>query len=112
MSTIITLRISGDAHPFRINALTCKVEDQDHWKGDPLQLLGFQAAPDVQAIKLFDDRFVEDPQRAVGMYPVFSRAAGIVHHDVPVLSVEVEHDDTPDSIAAVDDLAAFYSDPE
>lgn len=47
------------------------VEDQDVWKGDPVALVGFQARFDVQTIDLLVKEWMDDPQRAVGMYPVF-----------------------------------------
>lgn len=47
------------------------VEDQDIWKGDPVALVGFQARFDVKTIDLLLEQWMDDPQRAVGMYPVF-----------------------------------------
>lgn len=54
-----TIRANGD------------VEDQDLWKGDPVALVGFQAQSDVKTIDLLLEQWMADPQRAVGMYPVF-----------------------------------------
>jgi hypothetical protein len=64
------------------------VLDQDFWRGDPYHLIGFQAQRDVQTVDLYAHDFFTEPQRAVGMYPVFVEAgAGIYTYTLPITSV-------------------------
>jgi hypothetical protein len=70
------------------------VADQDFWKGDPAALVGFQQERDVKKVDLLCDAFLADPQRAVGMFPVFVPDDSHVY--VLKLSVEsVEDQRTP-----------------
>jgi hypothetical protein len=61
--------------PYRIDA-DGDVLDQDMWQGDPAGLLGFQATREEQRVKLLFREFTENPQAAVGMYPVFVKQGG------------------------------------
>jgi hypothetical protein len=66
------------------------VLDQEFWKGDPYSLLGFQATAEEQRVSLFFKEFTENPQQAVGMYPVFARKGGGMYNlTLPIESVQV-----------------------
>ena len=47
---------------------------QDFWNGKPYKLIGFQPKPKTGVMKGTIDIkiFFEDPQKAVGMYPIFA----------------------------------------
>ena len=51
---------------------------QDFWKGRPYKLVGFNGKPktgiDGKTIDL--DIFLKDPQKAVGLYPIFEHENG------------------------------------
>lgn len=71
---------------YEIDARTCEVGEQDVWKGDPVRLLGFEGA---DGAKVYDNEFVADPGRAVGLHPVFDRADGSEYvHPYHVTSIE------------------------
>ncbi len=65
------------------SAFEIPVLRQDFWKGNPRALLGF-ARGDVHEIALTLADFADDPQRAVGMKPVF------ISDDDEVWSTEVD----------------------
>lgn len=66
------------------------VLDQDFWKGDPYSLLGFQATAEEQRVSLFFREFTENPQQAVGMFPVFvKKGGGLYSFTLPIESVMV-----------------------
>lgn len=52
------------------------VEDQPFWNGDPAALVGFQSRFDDHELTLLLSQWWADPQRAVGMYPVFVATTG------------------------------------
>lgn len=63
---------------------------QDVWKGNPAQVIGFQADPNVHRIDLLWEDTIQDPDRASGMYLVTIDADGeFVTHLTPVESVTV-----------------------
>jgi hypothetical protein len=75
--------------PFPIDQ-TGHVLDQDFWKGDPYSLLGFQATAEEQRVSLFFEDFTENPQQAVGMFPVFvKQGGGLYSLTLPIESVTV-----------------------
>jgi hypothetical protein len=75
--------------PFPIDA-EGMVLDQDFWKGDPYSLLGFQATAEEQRVKLHFREFTEDPQQAVGMFPVFvKKGGGLYSLTTPIELVQV-----------------------
>lgn len=45
--------------------------NQDFWRGNMWRLIGFTADPDVNEIHLQREEFLAEPDRAVGMHPVF-----------------------------------------
>lgn len=64
------------------------VARQDVWQGDPAALIGFQRREDVQTVDLTNEEFQADPQRAVGMFPVFVTAGGVLFvYTLPINSV-------------------------
>lgn len=63
----------------------------DEDEGGRVRLVGFQESRETQRVALFVKDWREDPQRAVGMYPVFSshhRRNGIYQLTIPVEAVE------------------------
>lgn len=62
---------------------------QELWQGDPARLLGFQAEQDRQRVDLYtEDWLAGDHQRAVGMWPVFTkRGGGIYSLNRPIAKV-------------------------
>lgn len=63
---------------------------QDFWRGEPKSLIGFQAERDRHEVDLFFHDFWDDPEKAVGMFPVFVDAGGTFwNHLWPVTSVSV-----------------------
>jgi hypothetical protein len=66
------------------------VEGQDFWRGDPLQVVGFQRDLAVQRIDLWWVDAVKDPQKAVRMYLVTTDAnGGMGVHQTAIATVEV-----------------------
>lgn len=51
---------------------------QDFWKGSPLKLIGFNGNPETgHDSKTIDVKiFLKDPQKAVGLYPIFEHKDG------------------------------------
>ncbi|HWO60242.1 MAG TPA: hypothetical protein VNO31_09435 [Umezawaea sp.] len=50
---------------------------QDKWKGAPTQLIGFVVgAENPTAVDLLFEDFVDSPDTAVGMFPVFAHSDG------------------------------------
>lgn len=80
-------------YPFFIES-DGSVQRQDFWKGKPLKLIGFDINPSDhgmsgKSIDLSD--FIVDPQRAVGMYPIFEHADGNwFTYDDAISSVQAE----------------------
>jgi hypothetical protein len=63
---------------------------QDFWKGEPARLIGFQSSADVQRCDVYFTEFWENPEVAVGKFPIFSDAGGgFWNHRHPVTSVTV-----------------------
>ncbi|WP_188197246.1 hypothetical protein [Nonomuraea sp. SYSU D8015] len=63
---------------------------QDVWKGNPTQVVGFQADPNVHSIDLLWEDAIQDLDQASGMYLVTIDADGeFVTHLTPVESVTV-----------------------
>jgi hypothetical protein len=63
---------------------------QDHWQGDPAQVIGFAEDLAVQEVNLLWEDVVEDPQGAVGMYLVTADSKGnFATHPTAISSVEV-----------------------
>jgi len=56
--------------------------------GDPWVLVGFQTG-DVQHVVLFLREFAQDPQKAVGLVPVFIDERGMFALTVPITNVTV-----------------------
>lgn len=77
-------------YPWHIDTETGDVGRQEFWKGDPARLMGFQATAEVQRVVLFMEDFFADPQKAVGMFPVFQRENGSMYNTiVPITDVTV-----------------------
>lgn len=59
---------------------------------DPARIMGFQTEAEVQRVMMFaDDLWAENPQMAVGMYPVFvAKRGGLFNLTLAVASVTVE----------------------
>lgn len=75
-------------YPYHIDSQTFDVGRQDVWNGDPARLLGFQYTAEDQRVTLFTKEWAQDPQLALGMYPVFVKAnGGIYSMTLPVESV-------------------------
>lgn len=51
---------------------------QDFWKGSPYQLVGFNDIPFAGNIKLTFDKFKQNIDKAIGMYPVFRNKDGTI----------------------------------
>lgn len=49
---------------------------QDYWKGDPLNVIGFQNRFDVQQVDVLFEEFWADPDLAIGKYVVLEDAQG------------------------------------
>lgn len=49
---------------------------QERWNGEPAALIGFQNRFDVMTIDLLFEQWWNDPQSAVGKYPVFVHDPG------------------------------------
>lgn len=67
-------------YPFHIDADTGDVQRQDFWKGDPERLLGFQDSAEVQRVTLHRKEWSQNPQSAIGKYPVFITATGDLYN--------------------------------
>lgn len=67
--------------------LACTWGDQGMGK-----LLGFQEG-DVQTVVLHVEDFKEDPQKAVGLHPVFLDRTGMFNLDVPLTDVSDHRSD-------------------
>lgn len=84
-----TLPGKVEPYPYFIDA-DGKVGRQDHWKGKPAQLAGFQATDEIGVdLELAD--FLTSPHQAIDMYPVFIDAGGGMWTLTnPITSVRVE----------------------
>jgi hypothetical protein len=51
-----------------------KVQRQDFWHGNPYKLLGFSKKPKAGKMELSFEQFWAEPEKAIGMFPVFSDA--------------------------------------
>lgn len=49
---------------------------QDFWKGNPKKLIGFSPQPSTGSILVFRTAFFDNPESAVGLYPVFEADDG------------------------------------
>lgn len=77
-------------YPFFIGDAHGTVGRQDFWKGEPKTLLGFQATRREQRIDLSASKFWDEPALAIGMYPVFMDAGGMIwNHQNPVTEATV-----------------------
>lgn len=77
-------------YPYHIGGADGAVGRQDFWNGEPERLLGFQAKRRVQVIDLTAAMFWDEPEQAVGMYPVFQdRDGGIWSMIYPVTHVTI-----------------------
>jgi hypothetical protein len=75
------------------------VEGQEFWRGDPKGVVGFQRAADVQHVDLWwDDYAAGDPQDAVGMFPVMTRARGSLY----TFTIAIESVTVLDGVLPVD----------
>lgn len=45
---------------------------QDFWKGKPYRLIGFCKKLEAGAIDLYIRKWRENPEKAIGMYPIFA----------------------------------------
>lgn len=64
-------------YPFFINE-DGSVQRQDFWKGEPAKLMGFSKSKKQGVVRgsiSFGD-FMEDPERAIGMFPIFEHKNG------------------------------------
>ena len=48
---------------------------QDFWKGNPAKLIGFSPTTKAGDFSLGVKKFMEEPQKAVGLFPVFADAS-------------------------------------
>ncbi|MFT4471378.1 hypothetical protein ACMX2H_15860 [Arthrobacter sulfonylureivorans] len=91
--TIQSIQLASSAngsrpYPHRVDDTSGKVLDQDFWKGEPAALVGFQNSADVQHVDLHTRDWAAQPEKAVGMYPVFVTARGGLYClTLPVASV-------------------------
>lgn len=69
------------------------VRDQDLWQGDPAAVIGFQAEADVQTCDLLWQAAIDDPEKMIGMFPIFSSGQGFWSSGLPVKSVIITHED-------------------
>ena len=66
---------------------------QDFWKGKPKKLLGFYNFPESGDITLMFEDFWVEPERCVGLYPVFEHKNGEwFTSKIPIESIRVERD--------------------
>lgn len=77
-------------YPYYIDA-EGKVAEQEFWKGDPLQLIGFQDRADRQKLNITFKQFWDDPTVAEGRFPVFLQGSGTFYNlTVPISSAVVQ----------------------
>lgn len=77
-------------YPYHVQ-LDGQIARQDFWKGAPAQLLGFQRNLRRNRVDLLCDAFLADPEKAIGMFPVFVNADGSMDTlKTPVESVQKE----------------------
>lgn len=70
------------------------VGQQTLWRGDPIQVIGFQRG-DVQEVVVFWSDFVEDPQSVIGLVPVMVSAdGGMAAWRGEITSAQVREDDS------------------
>lgn len=63
---------------------------QDFWAGEPAALVGFQNDPNVQHVDVHFTEFWDNPQIAVGKYPVLvDHDGGMWNHTHPISDVSV-----------------------
>jgi len=75
-------------YPYYIDPETFEVGRQDIWRGSPYRLLGFNDTRETGNIELEVTEWIENPESAVGMFPVFeNRKGGIFTYQLPVMSV-------------------------
>jgi hypothetical protein len=75
-------------YPYHVFVADGAVGRQDHWKGNPASLIGFAAKFRRHTVDLLFDKWVVDPDKAVGMYPVFADGLGdFATYPRPVKSV-------------------------
>lgn len=58
-------------YPYFINSKGF-VGRQDFWKGKPYKLIGFSPVPVAGEMELYFSAFWKNPERVIGMYPVFA----------------------------------------
>jgi len=49
---------------------------QDFWRGKPLKLIGFDKTPNAHVGVLGLEDFFKEPEKAIGLYPIFLHADG------------------------------------
>lgn len=79
-------------YPFHIDPETgeCKHgRGTAEFDGATWTLLGFQAREDVKHVDLYRHEWLDDPQQAVGMFPVFGGGDAIFNLTVPITDVTV-----------------------
>jgi hypothetical protein len=85
---MITLKLADGQVSYEVNAM---MDVHDPQERGPVRLVGFQNDADVQRVNLFVKEWLEDPQQAVGKFPVFSRGErGLYVVTLPVEAVEEE----------------------
>ena len=78
MNTVYVIQPQGNnprPYPFFVHP-DGTIGRQDFWRGSPFRLEGFQADIRVNTVALFLGEFYANPDRAIGLYPVFSNAGG------------------------------------
>lgn len=79
------------SHPFLIDEKG-NVQCQDFWKGKPLALICFNSTPanEYDPAQLTLHKFLQTPNKAIGMYPVFENSTKEVFtYQEPIESVKV-----------------------
>lgn len=86
-------------YPFHIEVATGEVLRQEFWRGEPASIIGFQNDVDVQTVDLLWRDAVKEPQKMVGLFPVFSRDNGSMFNlTTPITSAgtsEVDDHEVP-----------------
>lgn len=77
-------------YPIHVDLATGQVQQQSFWRGNLVQVLGFQADENVQRIDVWLEEFQADPQSVVG-HVLVGRGdkGGIAQYGTPIRDVVV-----------------------